>query len=122
MAAQNFAPPAHNFQDLTDSTFGKLRVLRREGGRSRKIAFWRCVCECGRECVVAAYYLTTGGKQDCGCMRGSRLKEAYRKFREENPQPTAVALVLSNGMAAVVDHEDYERVRPYFWSAHRSNL
>ena len=104
----------HNFQDLTNQVFGRLTCLRRERKLPKKIAFWRCLCQCGQECVSAAYYLTSGVKVDCGCTLGQKRREAYRKRKEESPQPLALAISLPDG-AIVFDEDDYEIVTKNWW-------
>lgn len=52
-------------KDLTDKKFGRLTVLH-FAGISRRNARWFCLCDCGREIVVAANCL---GRRttSCGC-------------------------------------------------------
>lgn len=121
MAERQTTRNSHNFQDLSNRVFGRLRVVRREEKEPRKIAFWRCVCECGREYVAATYYLTSGACTNCGCQRSNKQRKAYQKFIEQNPQPVAVAIELKAGVAAIVDAADYPAVAKHHWTAHRGN-
>jgi hypothetical protein len=61
-----------SFIDLTGQRFGRLLVI----GRAPKIkhdTLWRCYCECGVECVVAAGNLRRGATRSCGCMQKEML-------------------------------------------------
>lgn len=119
MSEQNAITNAHNFQDLTGRSYERLTILKRDPRTKRKVAFWICRCECGVECVASAYALTSGAKTDCGCQRGNKQKEAMRLFHQQHLQPTAVAIELTNGMAAIVDENDYNLVSQYWWSSHK---
>lgn len=69
---------------LDGLTFGRLTVLHREPKRWSKRAFWRCLCECGTECVKMGKYLLNGNTSSCGC--------AQREMRERgNPKYGDVA-------------------------------
>lgn len=61
---------AHNFKDLTGRRFGRLTVLEYEPpDYGRRGARWRCVCDCGVRCTIAAYALLCGKTTSCGCYR-----------------------------------------------------
>lgn len=67
------------FTDLTGQKFGRLTVIeraqsiRRNNGKLRTM--WRCKCECGNECIVAADAITRGAQVSCGCYRMGHLKQ-----------------------------------------------
>ena len=53
-------------EDLTGQVFGSLTVVRRaENMRGR--TSWLCRCICGREKIVTAHDLKSGGVKSCGC-------------------------------------------------------
>lgn len=56
------------FVDLTDRTFGRLKVSAIYGKDKRGRALWLCKCECGREKVAQGYMLTSGDVKSCGCL------------------------------------------------------
>ena len=68
------------FVDLTGKKFGKLTVLNQEedyiqaNGRHR--SRWKCICECGNECIVDGDALRTGNTKSCGCLK-------HRKFAKD---------------------------------------
>jgi len=57
--------------DLTDKTFGKLKVLSLHVERTLsglpKNRKWKCICECGTEKLIATNRLTSGDVTSCGC-------------------------------------------------------
>lgn len=63
--------PAERGQEMIGHVFGRWRVLRENGRRHRQIV-WRCICECGTEKDVPAYFLRNGDSQSCGCLMRER--------------------------------------------------
>lgn len=60
--------------DLAGKEFGKLTVLEYAYTKNCK-AYWKCLCDCGKICIVPAGTLLNGTAKSCGCNR----KEAMRK-------------------------------------------
>ena len=60
--------------DLTGKEFGKLTVLEYAYTKNCK-AYWKCLCDCGKICIVPAGTLLNGTARSCGCNR----KESMRK-------------------------------------------
>jgi hypothetical protein len=59
--------PAY-IKNLTGQRFGKLTA--QEFSHTRKqTAYWKCVCDCGKEVVRRTVDLTTGLAMSCGCSR-----------------------------------------------------
>jgi len=54
--------------DLTNTRFGRLVVLRRERSDKHRRILWRCLCDCGKESIVIGSHLKTGHTQSCGCL------------------------------------------------------
>jgi len=97
-------------KDLTGKTFGKLTVMEladpiitKNGGR--KIA-WKCRCECGREKIVRATDLSSGNTQSCG---QCKCENHYTVF------PDHVIGETNTGATFLIDPEDYEKVKDYYW-------
>lgn len=55
--------------DLTGETFGRLRVLGREGINKHGQLTWACECECGNRKVTLGFCLRRGEVQSCGCLQ-----------------------------------------------------
>lgn len=50
--------------DLTDKTFGRLKVIRYLGNQ-----LWECRCLCGNTVNVLSTNLLSGGTKSCGCLK-----------------------------------------------------
>lgn len=61
-------------KDLTGQRFGRLVVIRREGSTPQRLATWRCLCDCGSECVVSRTCLIRGNTKSCGCLNSEAIK------------------------------------------------
>lgn len=65
-------------KDLTGQRFGRLVVIERAPNKitpkGQSKTMWKCICDCGNECVVSATNLRFGKTQSCGCLqKTSRL-------------------------------------------------
>lgn len=54
--------------NLVGKRYGRLVVLEKIGVRKRK-TYWKCVCDCGKECEADTSSLNYGMKRSCGCLR-----------------------------------------------------
>jgi hypothetical protein len=65
---------------LVGKQFGRLRVLYFVGRKSGKgYAFWRCLCECGKETIVTGDNLKCGRSRSCGCQIRVGLRQSNLK-------------------------------------------
>ena len=58
--------------DLTGKRFVRLKVLEYSHSKKYKHCtkvYWRCICDCGNECVVCSDRLRSGKTKSCGCLR-----------------------------------------------------
>ena len=53
--------------NLTGRKFGRWTVLRFDHKNEKRMAFWLCKCDCGKEKVVSGNSLTLGRSLSCGC-------------------------------------------------------
>lgn len=82
--------------DLTNRTFGKLRVIKPAEPRNDKYTRWVCECECGNIVEVRTDYLTSSHTTSCGCEKNKyfskliKLNKVYGKltplYYDENKQ------------------------------------
>ena len=56
--------PRHN---IARQRFGRLRAIAPTHIGSRVL--WKCICDCGKQCVVRADKLLRGKWKSCGCLR-----------------------------------------------------
>ena len=62
--------------DLTDQSFGKLKVIERAENNKQGQARWSCRCVCGMMTTVNAANLKTGHVKSCGCLTGKMISES----------------------------------------------
>ena len=54
--------------EMIANKFGRLLVLEMIGNRvAGRHPNWRCLCDCGKECVRSSVALKTGREPSCGC-------------------------------------------------------
>lgn len=70
--------------DLSGMKFGKLTVICLDHiyitPCKQKIAYWKCICDCGNEKVVRGTSLKSGYAISCGCYK----KDILSKIKSEN--------------------------------------
>lgn len=54
--------------DLTNRTFGKLKVVKRAENSNSGQPRWLCECRCGKTCIVDGRFLKNGAVKSCGCL------------------------------------------------------
>lgn len=57
-----------SFQDLSNSKYGLLTVIRRVKNVKSRTS-WLCDCECGNQAVVSSSKLKNGHTKSCGCLQ-----------------------------------------------------
>lgn len=66
-------------KNLKGKRFGKLKVLQRansiRSNSGKSYARWKCMCDCGEQCVIRSANLSKGTTNSCGCNAGNRLPE-----------------------------------------------
>lgn len=55
-------------EDLSGKRFGKLVVLSFYGKDKFNRRLWRCICDCGSECVAIGINMKAMTKKSCGCL------------------------------------------------------
>ena len=66
--------------------FSHLVVIERVAkpiGTRRTDAFWRCLCDCGKENIVTSNRLRRGETQSCGCRE--RMQHGYARNGKVHP-------------------------------------
>lgn len=77
-----------NLIDLTNQTFGKLKVVSRADNRvepsGRSKVYWLCKCECGNEKEIESSSLRAGTSKSCGCVGRGKIKNlnlSHNKYK-----------------------------------------
>jgi len=53
--------------DLTTQKYGRLQPLEMVGRNRHRSTVWRCLCDCGNECVITSGAIRSGRATSCGC-------------------------------------------------------
>ena len=61
--------------DLTNKTFGRLKVLRPTGEKNSEGRIWFCECECGGTIETSARSLNGGRTKSCGCLQVDKVTQ-----------------------------------------------
>ena len=73
-----------NTIDLTNQSFGRWTVLRREGSNQYNQAMWLCKCKCGTEKVVPSQALRNGESKSCGCLKSVGQEKIISLLQSHN--------------------------------------
>lgn len=68
--------------DLTGQKVNALTVIRKTEGKfygQKRMPFWLCRCDCGREVEIGGQRLRTGLAKSCGCMKGLLISASKTK-------------------------------------------
>ena len=75
-----------NRYDLTNVRSGKLVAKEHAYTDQHRRAVWRCECDCGKTCYVAATYIRSQSVKSCGCLKLGKCAicgapiEQYKKY------------------------------------------
>ena len=64
---------------IKNQRFGKLIALEETDKRVNGYIMWKCICDCGNECIVSSANLKRGATKSCGCL----IKESATKTAKE---------------------------------------
>lgn len=65
--------------DISSQRFGRLTAVEKTGKNSGTNIIWRCLCDCGKECLVNTSALRTGKTSSCGCLSKELTKLRSKK-------------------------------------------
>jgi hypothetical protein len=86
-------------KNISNQKFNRLTAIERVGthgvgSRHKQVATWKCLCDCGTECVVRRDQLVSGHTKSCGCLQ--KEKAAITGKSQAKPIVAAFnALILS---------------------------
>jgi len=70
-----------NRSDMTGRRFGRLTVVSAEHSDSRGNSRWLCLCDCGKQKIIAGRILKSGGSKSCGCLNLEMCRNSKRAFK-----------------------------------------
>ena len=63
----------YRIKNIKNEKYGRLLAVKIVGSQKSGAKNWLCKCDCGNECVVEQYHLTSGKTKSCGCIKKERL-------------------------------------------------
>jgi hypothetical protein len=101
--------------ELAGKRFGRLTAIERVGSDGSN-AFWKCICECGKETQIRTCHLRSGKVRSCGCgpkgrhryehgMTGTRVYGIYRQMHQRCENPNAEGYENYGGRGIAVCEE-----------------
>lgn len=93
--------------------YGHLTVIEEfNGGKGSWDVRCRCICDCGRECIVLRNNLRAGRTKSCGCIKGkSRRKSNVYEVRDG----VAVGRASNTGSLFLVDLDVLPLIQDRCW-------
>lgn len=98
--------------NLTDQTFGKLKVISEQesvykSGKLRR--YWLCLCECGNEKSIQQENLKNGSTISCGCHK--RIKHGNLVGSDNSPEWQSYSSMISRCTNPNrVDYQKYSKL------------
>ena len=111
-------------KDLIGQRFGKLVVISRAEDyivpkTGKHTPKWKCICDCGNECIVSGGSLKNGYTKSCGCLH----KESSAINGRNNKKHNTYDLTGEYGVGYTIkgeefyfDLEDYDLIKEYYWA------
>lgn len=111
-------------KDLTNQTFGRLKVLSRVedyiSPNGRHDAQWLCQCECGKTKVIRGSSLKNNLTKSCGCLRQEksiqRLVMCNKKYNTYDLSGEYGIGYSEDGNVFYFDLEDYDKIKDGYWN------
>lgn len=107
--------------DLTGRRFGRLTVIERsENSKSGRVQ-WKCICDCGTECVKLSKTLINGHTKSCGCLHDERIIEYNKTVRKKynkydlNSYDFGVGWTTNTNREFYFDKEDFDKIKNIAW-------
>ena len=112
--------------NLEGKKFGRLTVLEQadvpEYVKNKSARYWKCLCACGNEKIVAQGHLVAGRILSCGCLTRERTAESNRILKRKNNTYDMDSYdydvcYFSNAADKyfIFDKEDYEKIQSFCW-------
>lgn len=105
------------FIDLTGKRFGMLLVKSFMGFNKYNASKWLCQCDCGKECYALSSVLGCGNKKSCGDNIHKRIIN-----RVDFDDNYAYIYVSGRDKPAIIDKEDYQKVKNLHWNNEKPYL
>lgn len=107
-----------NKLDLIGQRYGFLTVLEEVPKEyikgKHKCSYWKCKCDCGKECIVTLSHLRSGHTKSCGCWK-KQATINYNKLNKAKKNNYDLSGKYGIGYTDNIDPTDPKQERNYFY-------
>lgn len=107
-----------NKLDLTGQRYGFLTVLEEAPKEyiknKHRCSYWKCKCDCGKECIVTLSHLRSGHTKSCGCWK-KQATINYNKLNKAKKNNYDLSGEYGIGYTDKIDPTDPKQERNYFY-------
>lgn len=103
---------SHNFKDFTGQVSGRLTVVGIQEKRGKHYIY-KCLCSCGKECLVNKRELVAGDTKSCGCLRDETMKDHCQQFSDK---------YKTHGLAGTKEHRAWKHIKSRVCNPNDSNF
>lgn len=101
--------------DLTNKRVGMLTAKEPSHTNAHGDVIWKCQCDCGNICYVAASSLRHSRTKSCGCMRKEWIAKKLKRYNEYVHYDNYVMGITAKGETFLIDTDDYKKVKGISW-------
>ena len=118
--------------DLTNQTFGRLKVIQRAedyiSPQGKHLIRWLCECGCEEhnKVIVNASCLRSGHTKSCGCLQKEKARQTYKhnKYSKKYNKyilsnDYGIGYTSNSNKEFFFDLEDYIKIKDYTWSENK---
>lgn len=120
---QNIINKENKYKKLIGKQFGNLLVKKFYGYNKNKSLLWLCECQCENktQIIASSTDLTTGKKDNCGCLTSLKRSQSKRRYNTYNlKEKYGIGYTLKNE-EFYFDLEDYDKIKDYCWYIHKNS-
>ena len=103
-------------KSLVGKKFGRWLVISMERDSDKRITFYKCKCDCGKELVVRSSNLISGQSKSCGCLAKDLLAARAKPIEEVIARATFTYYKRNAGYRSIVFELTKEQVRDIIFS------
>lgn len=109
------------FENLLGKRFGRLKPISCE--TKDTVAYWDCLCKCGKKIIVPSGHLKSGHTKSCGCLKSEISRKLAYKYlagkKKIAPNGSLAKRKTSQGYVKIHNREHPGRDRTGFVAEHR---
>jgi len=92
----------YQIKDISGNRYGRLKVLNLDHIKNTR-SFYKCICDCGNNCIVARDALVNGRTKSCGCYS----REIHSNLRKTHGMSnTRIFRIWQHILGRCINHND----------------